>query len=277
MKFTKMQGAGNDFIVIDNKRETLSEDQLSALARNFCRRRFSIGADGLMAVENAKKGGDFRMAFFNADGSPGEMCGNGARCIAKYGYENGLSDVKAVIETPAGIVEAERLGRELYAVKLNAITRFDGDLQLSACGETFSCSYLELGDPGLPHLVVPWPKLRKADEGKLRQIGKALRSHPRLSKGANVNFYDIEEGNIFERTFERGVEDFTLACGTGTGCLAAVLISQGIVSENPVKVETAGGQLAVDVERSGSEITGLRLIGPAVTVAEGETKTDLER
>ncbi len=79
-------------------------------------------------------------------------------------------------------------------VKLNAITRFDGDLQLSACGETFSCSYLELGDPGLPHLVVPWPKLRKADEGKLRQIGKALRSHPRLSKGANVNFYDIERG-----------------------------------------------------------------------------------
>ena len=127
-----MQGAGNDFIVIDNRRETLSEDQLSALARNFCRRRFSIGADGLMAVENAKKGGDFRMAFFNTDGSPGEMCGNGARCIAKYGYENGLSDVKAVIETPAGIVEAERLGRELYAVKLNAITRFDGDLQLSA-------------------------------------------------------------------------------------------------------------------------------------------------
>ncbi len=272
MKFTKMQGAGNDFIIIDNREGELDDRQLSHLARRLCRRRFSIGADGLMAVERPQGSGDFCMAFFNADGSKGEMCGNGARCIARYGYDHGLSAGKAMVETTAGLVEAERLSRDVYAVKLNTITKLCLDLQLSAAGRRFSCSYAELGDPGLPHLVVPYPGLRSAEAGRLRCEGSALRRHPQLPKGANVNFYDIEkDGTIFERTFERGVEDFTLACGTGTGCLAAVLHLQGRCRENPVEVETAGGMLSIEIKKEENRITELRLIGSAVTVAEGET------
>lgn len=273
MEFAKMQGAGNDFIVIDNRKEKLTQVELGLAAEELCRRRFSVGADGLMAVEEARSYGNFRMAFFNADGSPGEMCGNGARCIARYAYEKGLTGGRAVIETDAGPVETERLSREIYAVKLNEISRMERDILLETPHGSFLCTYVELGNPPLPHLVTACPGLREIPAEKLRAAGSALRGHPALPKGANVNFYDVEaDGRIFERTFERGVEDFTFACGTGTVCLAAVLTDKGLVKTSPVSVEMAGGRLSVEIEKTEESFPKLRLIGPAVLVAEGQTE-----
>jgi diaminopimelate epimerase len=272
MKFTKMQGAGNDFIVINNMEAGLSEEQLADLARQLCPRRLAVGADGLMATDRAEKDGDFRMLFFNADGSIGEMCGNGARCIAKYGYDHGLAGEEMTIETTAGPVYASRLGENAYRVRLNDVTKMELDLELDAMGETWKCDYVELGNPPLPHLAVNYPGLKKAETDRLRTLGRALRNNKTLPKGANVNFYDMtEDGRVYERTYERGVEDFTYACGTGTASVAAVLTRRGLADGRGVQISMAGGTLTVDVTTEQEHITGLYLSGPAVTVYEGDT------
>lgn len=271
MKFTKMQGAGNDFIVINNIEEQLPLDSFGVLAQKLCQRRLAVGADGLMAVERATKGGDFKMLFYNADGSLGEMCGNGARCIAKYGFENHLAGEVINIETTAGMVRAWRLDQMHYKVRLNDVTRLDLTLELEACSQIYSCAYVELGDPGIPHLVIEMKGLRALTPTQLRILGSTLRSHPALPKGANVNFYEVTgEDEIFVRTFERGVEDFTYACGTGTGSVVTVLTERGLCSGSNVKVSMAGGDLFIDIARDSRQITDLYLSGPAVIVAEGE-------
>ena len=138
-------------------------------------------------------------------------------------------------------------------------------------GKTYPCSYVELGDPGLPHAVVPIPGLRGRPEAELFALGRKLRAHPAFPKGANVNFFDVEgPGRIWERTFERGVEGFTYACGTGTGSVAAVLTLQGAVSGRAVAVQMTGGELVVDVERRSSTVEHLFLTGPTNMVAKGE-------
>ena len=271
MRFTKMQGAGNDFMIIDNRAGEISETQMGALAKRLCRRRLSVGADGMMFVGQPKAGGDFSMAFFNADGSKGEMCGNGARCIAKYGYDKGLAGPEMVIETTAGPVKAWRLSADQYKIRLNDVTRMELSMKLMACGRVWDCAYVELGSPGLPHLAVEYPGLAAADEAALRELGAALRGEPSLPKGANVNFYDLTgPDTLWERTYERGVEDFTYACGTGTGSVAAVLTAKGLISGSHTAVSMTGGTLYVDVIRADGRITDLYLSGPAVTVYEGE-------
>lgn len=272
MKFTKMQGAGNDFIVMNNIEGQLSSEDFGELAKKLCKRRLAIGADGLMIVERPDQGGDFKMVFYNADGSLGEMCGNGARCIAKYGFENHLAGEMIRIETTAGMVKAWRLDQMNYKVRLNDVTRLDLDMELQACGQTYSCAYVELGNPGVPHLAVEMAGLRELAPQQLWDLGSTLRRHPALPKGANVNFYElIGADEIFERTFERGVEDFTYACGTGTGSVVAVLTEKGLCSGKDVKVSMAGGDLFINVVRMEGRITDLYLSGPAVIVSEGET------
>ena len=271
MKFTKMQGAGNDFVVINNMEEQLPLADFGALAEKLCRRRMAIGADGLMVVEKPTQGGDFKMLFYNADGSMGEMCGNGARCIAKYGFENHLAGEVIHIETTAGMVMAWRLDQMNYKVRLNDVTRLDLNMELQACGQTYSCAYVELGNPAIPHLVVEMADLRELSPAQLWNLGSTLRHHPALPKGANVNFYElIGEDHVFERTFDRGVEDFTYACGTGTGSVVTVLTSRGLTSGNHVKVSMEGGDLFIDVVRDETHITDLYLSGPATVVATGE-------
>lgn len=271
MKFTKMQGAGNDFIVIDNRDLNLSVEALCDLARKLCPRRLSVGADGLMAVVPPKAGGDFGMIFINADGSVGEMCGNGARCICKYGYEKGIAGASMVVETTAGPVYGQRLSAMEYKVRLNDVTKFLPAVALVVSDQIWNAAYVELGHPGLPHLVVEYPGLARTEPEAIWNLGKALREHPNLPKGANVNFYEItEDGMIFERTFERGVEDFTYACGTGTGSVVTVLSEKGVVSGEHTAVEMAGGTLYVDVVREDGEVKDLYLSGPTVIVYEGE-------
>ena len=277
MNFWKMNGAGNDFLVLNNLIEHLPQNAFPGIARTLCERHMSIGADGLMVVDAPTQGGNYKMLFFNSDGSVGEMCGNGARCICRYGFENGLAGQTQVVETTAGIVTGQRISKRLYQIRLNDPTTIKLDLSVEADGVEYACSYVELGDPGLPHAVVPYAGLKDADENALRELGRKLRWHKAFPKGANVNFYEITgKDEIYERTFERGVEDFTYACGTGTGSLVTVLTLQGKVSGQGVKVNMTGGQLVIDVEREGSQIRDLYLTGPTNIVCKGEvTDEDL--
>ena len=277
MRFWKMNGAGNDFVVLNNLEEHLPAECLPQAARTLCQRHLSIGADGLMVGDAPTQGGDYKMLFFNSDGSVGEMCGNGARCICRYGYELGLAGETQTVETTAGIVTGRRITQRLYRVRLNDPTTVKLDAPVEVDGIRHPCSYVELGNPGLPHAVVPYPNLRDADESQLRELGRKLRWHPAFPKGANVNFYEIlGDDLLYERTFERGVEDFTYACGTGTGSVVAVLTLLGRVTGRNVRVDMKGGTLTIDVEHAGSQVTGLYLTGPTNVVCKGEvTDEDL--
>ena len=277
MKFWKMNGAGNDFIVLNNLEEKLPVESIPQIAKTLCERHLSIGADGFMVVDAPTQGGDYKMLFFNSDGSMGEMCGNGARCICRYGYEIGLAGETQTVETTAGIVTGQRIDQRLYRIRLNDPTTIKLDAPVEVDGKEYPCAYVELGNPGIPHAVVPYSGLKDADTNELRELGRKIRWHKDFPKGANVNFYEIVgEDLVYERTFERGVEDFTYACGTGTGSVVTVLTLQGKVSGHDVKVDMAGGQLIIDVVRDGEQVTDLYLAGPTNIVAKGEvTDEDL--
>ena len=276
MKFWKMNGAGNDFIIINNMDRSIAEDRWSYIARTLCQRHMSIGADGMMVVTESTGDADYRMMFFNSDGSMGEMCGNGARCIARYGYENGLAGEVQKIETTAGIIYGQRIDKRMYRVRLNDPSVIIPHMKIDVDGREYECAYVELGDPGLPHVAVPVINLREYDEAELFRLGRKIRNHPEFTKGANVNFYEITgPDRIYERTYERGVEDFTYACGTGTGSVVTILTLRGAVSGKKVRVEVAGGELIIDAEREGKKIKNLYLTGPTNIVAKGEV-TDEE-
>lgn len=276
MRFTKMNGAGNDFIIVENLRGELDEQRLSKLARTLCDRRMSIGADGLMAVVPAKGTADYGMLFFNCDGSLGEMCGNGARCVCRYACERGYAGDTVRVETTAGLVTGWRQSRDRFRIRLNTPTVLETERLFTLDGETYRCGYAELGDPGIPHLTVEIPDLllRLDDEEQLaalRTLGRQLRYHPALPKGANVNFYQITgPQQLRQLTYERGVEDFTLACGTGAGSLAAVLTASGRMDGANVHVQTAGGDLDVEVEMEAGRVENLYLTGAALIVYSGE-------
>ena len=155
-----MNGAGNDFIVLNNLVEKLPEAAFPALARRLCERHLSIGADGLIVVDAAQDRGDYRMRFYNSDGSLGEMCGNGARCVCRYGYETGLAGEKQTVETTAGIVTGVRISERLYRVRLNDPSVVKLNCPVEVDGTAWPCSYVELGNPGIPHAVIPYPGLR---------------------------------------------------------------------------------------------------------------------
>ena len=269
MRFTKMNGAGNDFILVENLHGELTQQQLSKLARTLCDRRMSIGADGLMAIVPAKANADFGMLFFNCDGTRGEMCGNGARCICRYGYETGLAGETQTIETTAGLVTGTRIDAKNYRIRLPDPVNLQY-LALDVDGKKVGCMYLELGNPGIPHAVVQYPGLREADEQELFEFGRKLRYHPAFPKGANVNFLEkTGENRFYERTWERGVEDFTYACGTGTGASVYALAEKRRCGDH-AEVEVNGGLLIVDIVRDGKKCRDLLLTGPASMVCAGE-------
>ena len=271
MRFAKMNGAGNDFIILNNMEERIDHSRFPELARTLCHRRLSIGADGLMAVERPRQGGDYRMLFYNADGSAGEMCGNGARCVCRYGFEKGLAGEEQTVETPSWIVTGRRIARRNYRIRLTDPSVIRLDYPVEALGRSLECSYVELGVPGLPHAAVPCPGLGEMTADQLRELGRTLRWHPAFPKGANVNFYDITgPDRLVELTYERGVEDFTYACGTGTGSVVLVLTLMGKVSGRDVAVSVPGGTLRVSVDREGEAVKALWLTGPTNFVCEGE-------
>lgn len=265
MKFTKMHGAGNDFVIINTLEEEADLSDIPRLAKTLCSRRTGIGADGLMLAARAEGDADFKLLFYNSDGSLGEMCGNGARCIARYGFEHGLAGKTQRIETTAGLVTGERISKTLYRIRLNDPSIIDLDRG--------GCAYVELGDPGIPHAVLIKDDWDTVSEDGLRSLGKKLRYSPAFPKGANVSFVRLTgKDEIKAVTYERGVEDFTLACGTGCGSIVTALTLMGLVSGENVKVSMPGGELFVTLTREGDSVHDVFLTGPTCVVFEGDTK-----
>ena len=249
MKVLHMSGAGNDFMVMDARGGNYDFEKM---AMELCA---ITGADGFMAVDHAIDA-DFTLHFYNSDGSRGEMCGNGSRCICKFAFDHGIAGEAMVIHTDAGLVPGWRLGENQYRVKLND----PGVLDLNRREDA---AYVELGCPGVPHAVVYLPGLHFDMREQLRQRAKALRFDKAFPKGANINFYDwAGDGEVRVLTYERGVEDYTLACGTGCGSTAAVLRAMGKLPEGKLTCHVPGGTLAVTIDE------GLFLEGPAVVVKE---------
>ncbi len=271
MRFTKMHGAGNDFIILDR----ISGPDLmldpSALAKEMCERKRSIGADGLMIVLPPSGEGNIAMEFYNSDGSIGEMCGNGARCLARYAHDHGYAGDHQVIEAKAGIVYGQRIENDLYCVRLTDITRLDATVGIPWDGRILSCTYIELGDPAIPHAVVDYPCFFDLPDDARKAVGAHIRNLPIFPKGANVTFYSfLSEESVRAVTFERGVEDFTLACGTGAGSTAAALKTEGAIPGDSLTLEYPGGTLQVSLNMDDDRITDIYLTGPAITVAEGD-------
>ena len=247
MKIWHMSGAGNDFMVMDARGNSFD---FAALAVNFCAK---TGADGFMAVDHAENG-DFKLHFYNSDGSRGEMCGNGARCISRFAFEHGIAGENMTIETDAGPVYGWRLAENRYRVQLPIPQNLD--LQRKE-----AIAYVEVG---CPHAVAQYRGDLRADAQGLKEQMRALRFDPAFPKGANVNLYTwLSDTAVQILTFERGVEDFTLACGTGSGAVAAVLWAEGKVPGGFLTVENPGGTLAVTVSGENGRVNRLLLEGPA--------------
>ena len=272
MRFTKMQGAGNDFILVENLDGSMDPGEYPRLAARLCTRRLSVGADGFMVLEPPRAGGDVRMAFYNSDGSVGEMCGNGARCVSRYALEHGFGrGGEVTVETTAGPVRGRRVSERMYTVRLNDPTVVEPRREIEVDGVRYDCAYLELGDPGIPHCVVLCDGWREIPEDDLREICRRIRFHESFPRGANVTFCRLDgENGVDARTFERGVEDFTLACGTGCGSTVAALTLRGLVSGVNTRISMPGGDLYVTVTPRGDTVRDIYLTGPTNTVARGE-------
>lgn len=271
MRFTKMHGAGNDFVILDNTDRAIPEAEWFPLAKKLCHRKLSIGADGLIVILPPEQSGDYAIRFYNSDGSLGEMCGNGARCVARYGYDHGLAGEVQRIETTAGLVIGWRINDTLYKIRLNDLTVLRPDVPVLWEGNTLRCAYVELGDPGLPHAVLHMEEWDTMGEDKLRSLGAFLRCYPAFPRGANVTFWrSMGPNQVKAVTYERGVEDFTLACGTGAGSAAAVLRLSGEAADAPVRLDFPGGTLSVALAVADGIVSDIFLTGPATTVAEGE-------
>lgn len=248
MQVYYMNGAGNDFMVIDGR--GLKQDY-SAWAKTLCALR---GADGFMAVDNSDIA-DFRLHFYNSDGSRGEMCGNGARCICRFANELGIAGESMTVQTDAGLVPGWHLEGNRFRIRLNTPTT----LELNRVEDV---AYVELGNPGLPHAVREYHGDVWADAPKLRPEMEALRHHPAFPKGANVNYYSfISDTEVRVLTFERGVEDFTLACGTGCGSVTCVLWALGELPGKHLITEVRGGKLEYHIKGS-DHVKELIMDGP---------------
>ena len=252
MKLYYMNGAGNDFMVMDARDKNLSFEEFEKLTKEYCK---MTGADGFMAIDHSDVA-DFKLHFYNSDGTRGEMCGNGARCICRFAYELGVATENMVVETDAGLVYGKRLDESEYQVLLNN----PGILDLE---RTEYAAYVELGDPGVPHAVKEVPGLSWDQKEELFEMAKALRHDKAFPKGANANLYAwIGDGEIRILTFERGVEDYTLACGTGSASTVVVLYKKGLVPNGKLIVQNPGGTLKVTIEGTDGEIQKLYLEGP---------------
>ncbi len=254
MKCWHMSGAGNDFMVIDARGRTLNFEKLAV---ELCKKTH---ADGFMAVDFSEKA-DFKLHFYNSDGTRGEMCGNGSRCICKFAYDHGIAGESMVIEADAGLVPGWRLSENRYRVKLNNPSVLDG-------ARIPGLTYIELGDPGLPHGVMEIPGLTFDQKEALRERARALRYHPALPKGANINFYTwLDEATVRILTYERGVEDYTLACGTGCGSTALTLYAQERLPGKHLTLQNQGGTLEVTLGEQAGRIDSILLEGPAEVLA----------
>jgi len=263
IRFWKMSGSGNDFILIDNRDLSLDVGDLPAFARRLCARKISVGADGLFLIEPSASV-DFKWQFFNSDGSVGEMCGNGARCVARWAYQTGVTGAKLSFETLAGIIDAE-VADDVVKVRLTdpSLLRQNVNLVMEGGG----CG-LDSIDTGVPHAVCFVDSVEAAE---VVVTGRQIRRHEYFQpKGTNANFASVQNLHQMRvRTYERGVEDETLACGTGV--VASVLAAAGRnLVETPVDVTVQSGEiLRVYFSRRDGRFEEIYLEGKVKIVYQG--------
>lgn len=230
-----MSGAGNDFVIIDNREPVIEPGQKRQFVKKVCARKTSVGADGVIFIEPSERA-DFRWDFYNADGSTAEMCGNGGRCVARYAFEHGIASRRLSFETLAGIITAEVDGPSVK-VKLSTPRRPRQDMEIKL--EDASC-LVDALDTGVPHAVIYSDDVSRED---IPRIGRGIRFHEAFAPaGTNVNWVQVLDPHSLRiRTYERGVEGETLACGTGA-VAAALLAARRHKVEPPIRVETRGGE-----------------------------------
>lgn len=251
IKFYKYHGTGNDFIMIDNRDLQFPKDNINLINR-MCHRRFGIGADGLILLENDDTS-DFKMTYYNSDGNESTMCGNGGRCLVAFAHFNKVFDDKCTFNAIDGLHEAE-LKNDIVKLKMidvDTISTHESDYIL---------------DTGSPHYVQFVENIKDLN---VYQKGNSIRNSPTFKeKGINVNFVEkLSDDEIFVRTYERGVEDETYSCGTGVAASSlSVMMSQNI---NELKVKTLGGNLKVYAHKNGKTFEDIWLEGPAIQVFEG--------
>jgi len=260
-----MSGHGNDFIVIDNRSENIITNW-SERASAWCKRRTSIGADGLLIIEPGKAG-DFRLRIFNADGSEAEMCGNGARCAAGFAMKKDFVKSQMVMETMAGLVGAF-VKDEMVAIQLTAPSSLADKDSLDIDGMRLPFYFI---NSGVPHAIIFRDRVAEMPADEVAKTGYAVRSHQAFEPaGTNVDFVEIiGPGRIRVRTYERGVEEETLACGTGA--VASSIISSRFkgAGDPPIQVEMPGGTLTVDFKNRGNSFEEVWLKGKIEFAYEG--------
>ena len=262
--FTKMEGCGNDFIVVDGRRQRLDGD-LAGLGRRLCARTTSIGADGLIVVrETADADAAYGVDIINASGLAAEMCGNGARCVALYAIERGIAPPRHRFSTLAGAIGAQRLDNGEIGIALTAPAGVALDQHVVAAGRHWT---LDCVNTGVPHAVI-WVD-EPLDGIDVPGLGPALRHHPFFPQGTNVNFVARLDDGLAIRTYERGVEAETQACGTGASAAALLAWLRGRVPAH-VRVRTRhGGVLGITIEPGPAALPRLQLAGPARAVFTG--------
>lgn len=266
---TKMNGAGNDFVIIDHRSPLIPRHLQAQFAQAVCRRSFSVGADGLFLIEDSETE-DFSWRFYNRDGSVAEMCGNGARCAARYAYRHNIAGKQMTFETLAGIIEAEILGEqehvsirmpEPYGLRQNDAVLLGDE----------KCTIHSI-NTGVPHAVI----FVDSDNSPVVEWGRLIRYHQQFEPaGTNANFVRVTaDGDLHVRTYERGVERETMACGTGTVASVLIAADKGLVS-SPTYVTTSGGeQLVVQFEMVDGNFTEVFLQGAARIVFEGKLQPE---
>ena len=268
INFFKMSGSGNDFIIIDNRDKIVDKIDLPNFIAKACRRKMSVGADGFILVENTDAA-DFKWRFYNSDGSVAEMCGNGARCVARFAYLNGIAGPDMSFETQAGIVYAQVAG-ESVKVKMTDPLDLRMDYTIELKNSSLSISSV---NTGVPHAVIIKDMIEDAE---VVQAGREIRFHDMFAPaGANVNFVCHLKDNIIAiRTYERGVEDETLACGTGA-VASAIIMARKMKIKSPVNVLTRNdGYLNIFFQENDGKYHDIYLEGDARIIYKAQLWED---
>ncbi|MDR0956631.1 MAG: diaminopimelate epimerase [Endomicrobium sp.] len=267
INFAKLTAAGNDFILIDNRKNIIIHENCQSIAKKLCNRKYSIGGDGLILLEKSIRK-DFKMKYFNSDGSHASMCGNGARSIAKFAYDSNITNSKMVFETDAGTINANILPNDKVRLNLYKPKDIKPNIEIEIDKIKINANFI---NTGVPHTVIFVDDIEKID---LLKCGRKIRYNKIFApNGTNVNFVQVVKNNtIFVRTYERGIEAETLACGTG-------IIAAGIISvlknftKSPVNIIARGGdELSVSLKNLNNKIGNVVLEGPVVVAFNGIVK-----
>ena len=262
--FLKMSGSGNDFIIIDNREAVVPEAQLMRLVIGACRRKMSVGADGMIFIESSANL-DFKWRFFNADGSLPDMCGNGARCAARFAFIHGIADRQMAFETLAGTIEAT-VGDDTVKIRMTEPRDLKTGTILELEGTPTAVGSI---NTGVPHVVMVVDDIEAVAVVK---TGRLIRYHPKFAPdGTNANFVAVDSnGTILIRTYERGVEDETLACGTGNVAAALILAHERGLSSPVMLTTRSGGKLTVHFDAQAGRFQDVFLEGDARVIYRGD-------